>query len=290
MKQICVISGKGGTGKSSITASLALLCPTHSVIADCDVDAANMALFFEDKPIEETPFWAGTRAVIDLNQCTNCGECPEICRYNAIVSINNTYQVDTNKCEGCHACSVVCQADAIAFEKNHAGTMFVTPIDVGVVVHAELYPAQDNSGKLVSSVRAKANKIAKEKQINTIFIDGPPGIGCPVHASLTGVDAAIVVTEPSVSGIHDMERVVKLCKHFKIDAFVIINKYNLSESQCKTIEQSAKKNNVTILGKIPFDKAIPLAQNDGKTIYHLSQHKKNLESIWDQMESNMELR
>lgn len=284
MKQICILSGKGGTGKSSIAASFAALSQDSIVLVDCDVDAANQALFFKSEDIgtefSEEAFYAGTTGNIDSEQCTNCGLCIEVCRYNAIEKHSSSYGIDPIKCEGCHACTIVCPACAIAFTENQAGMLYVRNTSFGSLVHAELFVGHDNSGKLVAKVRNRAKEVATKENIETILIDGPPGIGCPVHASLTGADAAVIVTEPSVAGVHDLERILTLCIHFNIPATVIVNKYDLSAQRYADIEQYCAAHQSNIIGKIPFDKNIPLAQCKGKTPLHLKLHTENLQQIW----------
>ena len=222
MKELVVLSGKGGTGKTSIVGSFAALAD-KKIMADCDVDAADLHLILNPQTLEENEFWSGQVAEIDESKCTQCGLCSELCRFEAI----SQYKVDTFLCEGCEFCYQVCPADAITMRQNMSGKWYVSKTRYGMLVHAKLGIAQENSGKLVSVVRQKAREIAKERSLEYIITDGPPGIGCPVISSLSGSNKALIVTEPTISGLHDMDRILGLCEHFKIEALVCVNKYDI---------------------------------------------------------------
>ncbi|GAH59822.1 unnamed protein product, partial [marine sediment metagenome] len=215
MKEVVVLSGKGGTGKTSIAASFAALAQSK-VLVDCDVDAADLHLLLEPQIKEENEFWSGQVASIDKERCTECGLCQEVCRFGAI----KDYVVDEISCEGCELCSQICPVDAITMRPCMAGHWFISDTRYGALVHARLGIAEENSGKLVTLVRNNARLIAKKGELDYIISDGPPGIGCPVIASLSGANLALLVTEPTLSGIHDLERVIGVCRHFGIPALI----------------------------------------------------------------------
>ncbi|RLI75011.1 (4Fe-4S)-binding protein [Archaeoglobales archaeon] len=253
MKQITVISGKGGTGKTTIAAMFYAL--SDSVIADCDVDAPNLHILLKPNVIEELDFFGMKKAVI-TDLCTQCGLCYELCKFHAVVIDNGDYFIDTSRCEGCAFCYNACPDEAIEMVDNKSGKLFVSKTDYGYFVHALLNPGEENSGKLVSEVRMKAKEIAERERVEYLIVDGAPGIGCPVIASLGGVDVALIVAEPSMSGLNDMARVIRLCEHFKIKTFALINKYNLNERMAANVEYYCKNNDIEILGKIPYDENI----------------------------------
>ncbi|MCK9614681.1 MAG: ATP-binding protein [Candidatus Omnitrophica bacterium] len=248
MKQIVVISGKGGTGKTILSASFAALA-RNKVMVDCDVDAADLHLLLHPKIKERNEFKSGKTARIDRALCKECGKCIKACRFNAI---NQNFAVDSISCEGCGLCVYICPANAVAMEENLSGEWFISESKYGPFVHAKLGIASENSGKLVSKIRQVAKEIADREKTDYIIIDGPPGIGCPVIASLSGVDLAVIVTEPTVSGIHDMTRVLEVAAHFDIKTGVVINKYDLNLQNSKLIEEFCKVKNINIIGQIPF--------------------------------------
>jgi MinD superfamily P-loop ATPase len=262
MKQIVVISGKGGTGKTSLVASLAALAGT-SVLADCDVDAADLHLVVQPSLVERYEFIGGKRAVIDSDTCNGCDLCRNLCRYNAITWGGEDLSVNPIACEGCGVCAWFCPERAIDLVDAVEGEWYVSDTRLGPMVHARLNPAGENSGKLVSLLRAEARSIAESRSIDTILVDGSPGIGCPVIASITGADLILVATEPTLSGLHDLERVIGLTTHFGIPAMVVVNKYDINEANTRRIEELATKLGTGVAGRIRFDPAVTAAQVEG---------------------------
>jgi MinD superfamily P-loop ATPase len=260
MRQLVVISGKGGTGKTSVVASLAYLAALENPVttADCDVEAANLALLLPGQDIRTEPFCAGRRARIDPDTCSSCGLCAEQCRAGAIC-IEDCAVVDPLACEGCGVCALICHEEAVSFADNQAGVWMERRTAFGPMIHAALGIAQDNSGKLVAQVREEARSVAEREGTELILVDGPPGIGCPVHASLTGCDLALLVTEPTPSGEHDLERVLDLLDHFRLPGAVLINKHDLSPEFTARIEALARRADVQVVGKLPFSPEVPRA-------------------------------
>jgi len=252
MKRITVISGKGGTGKTVLTASFASLARKR-VLVDCDVDAADLHLLLHPHIMETHQFIYGSTVRIDSDLCVECGRCREVCRFSAI-DVN--YRVDSISCEGCLLCSRICPAEAIEMEENLAGEWYISDTAYGPLVHARLGIGGENSGKLVTTIKKRAQEIAQEGGYDYMIMDGPPGIGCPVFAALSGSDTAVVVTEPTLSGIHDMERVLDVAAHFGIDSHVVINKHDLHRGNAQAIVSLCKARDVSIAGYIPFSLAI----------------------------------
>ena len=252
MKEVVVLSGKGGTGKTSIVGSFATLAK-GAVLVDCDVDAADLHLILQPAIQQRHEFWSGQTAFIDEdNRCTQCGLCQELCRFKAI----RDFRVDPVSCEGCGFCSHICPAEAITMKENLAGHWFVSDTRYGPLVHARLGVAQENSGKLVATVRQQAKMIAEKQGFDYIISDGPPGIGCPVISSLSGANLALLVTEPTLSGMHDLERVLGVCCHFGVPALVCINKYDVNEDNTRQIENYCRGQRVEVAAIIPFDNAV----------------------------------
>ena len=252
MKQIAVISGKGGTGKTTVAATFFSL--SNSVIADCDVDAPNLHILLNPTVIEEIDFFGMKKAVI-TDSCTRCGLCYDLCRFDAVIA-NERYFVDPSRCEGCAFCYNACPEKAIEMVDNKSGKLFVSQTKHGYFVHALLNPGEENSGKLVSEVKIKAREIAEKENVDYLIVDGAPGIGCPVIASLSGVDAALIVAEPTMSGLNDMARVIRLCEHFRIKTFALINKFNLNEKIAIGIENYCKNNGIEVVGRVPYDELL----------------------------------
>lgn len=332
MKQLTIISGKGGTGKTSITASFAALAK-NKVVCDCDVDAADLHLILNPQVIEKEEFYGSKVAKIDENLCNGCGECLKVCRFDAIYypknkgqrksnkeiqpsnnyhpevvsesinleiketrnqdyqlsTFNNKPLIDEISCEGCGVCVRVCPEKAIKLEEDFSGHWFISDTKYGKLVHAKLGIAKENSGKLVSQVRKQAQSIAEKENLDYIIIDGPPGIGCPVIASLGGIDLALIVTEPTISAIHDMERIIGVTRHFNIKSFVCINKCNLNVDKAEEIKVYCDKNDIKLIGKIPFDPVVTKAQVNGKTVVEYTKNNVAMEikNIWAEIEWNL---
>jgi len=278
MKELIVLSGKGGTGKTTIVGSFAALAK-NKVLTDCDVDAADLHLLLQPKIVSTNEFWGGKTAVIDTNRCTRCGLCIDICRFGAI---SGEYEVDPIPCEGCGFCCNVCPSDAIEMKDNLAGQWFISDTKYGLLVHARLGIAQENSGKLVATVRQKARELAQDKKIDLIISDGPPGIGCPVISSLSGSTLALLVTEPTLSGMHDLERVIGTCQHFGVPAAVCINKYDINEENTREIENNCERLGAKVISKIPFDNVVTEALVHGVPVVEYSKGKvsKEITKLW----------
>lgn len=281
-----VISGKGGTGKTSIVGALAALAK-DSVLCDADVDAADLHLILSPKVVERHVFKAGHRASIDLERCTQCGLCVELCRFDAI---SKDFVVDDLACEGCGVCHYFCPAEAIDFPENECGEWYRSDTRFGPMIHARLGIAEENSGKLVSLVRKEARSLAEAGGLRWIITDGPPGIGCPVIASVGGASAVLVVAEPSVSGKHDLERVAELAAHFNIPVLVCVNKADLYWQAAKEIEQSCAEKGRRFLGHLPFDPDVTKAQVAAKTIVESGDGpmKQAVISLWEGIQNALE--
>jgi MinD superfamily P-loop ATPase len=285
MKEIVIISGKGGTGKTVIAGAFAALAK-DKVLADCDVDAADLYLLLDPKIKESHAFKSGFTAFTHKKYCEGCGACSMICRFEAV---KKDFSIDPISCEGCAFCSLICPKNAIEMRLNTSGEWFISQTRFGPLVHAKLGIAEENSGKLVSLVRKKAKEIAKDKSYKWVVIDGSPGIGCPVIASIAGVDCAVVVIEPTLSGLHDAERVIDVTRHFNIPVKVIINKYDLNCDITEKIECWSKDRNIQVLGKVVFSKAVVKSVVEGKTIIEYSNNKvaKTLSDIWKLLEREL---
>jgi MinD superfamily P-loop ATPase len=279
VKEIVITSGKGGTGKTTVVAAFAALAE-NAVLADCDVDAADLHLILDPDVRKREDFWSGYKAVIDLEKCTECGKCREVCRFGAI---SEDYIVDRIACEGCGVCYEFCPDDAIPFKENRAGESYISNTRFGPMVHAKLRPAEGNSGKLVSLVRREARRIAEEQKRDLIIADGSPGIGCAVIASITGADHVLVVTEPTVSGHHDMDRVMDLAKHFGVPVSVCVNKYDLNLEMTMIIDNYCRKRGAKVVGRIPFDPVFVKAMVDAKTIFEYTDGPvcDSIRKIWE---------
>jgi MinD superfamily P-loop ATPase len=281
IRQLAIVSGKGGTGKTTIAAAFAALAK-GKVMVDCDVDAADLYLLLQPKILIQEKYFGKKSPHVDLDKCTQCGICREVCRFNAI----DNGVVDYISCEGCGFCSHVCPKDAIMMEEAFSGDWFVSETPYGPFVHARLGIGEENSGKLVTVVRKKAMEIAKENNLDLILIDGPPGIGCPVTASLTGVNLILAITEPTVSGIHDLERILKLADHFKIPSMVCINKFDLNLENSNKISLYCEKNGSQLIGKIPYEPKVVEALVKRKTVmdYPCNEVQGIIQRMWEQIE------
>jgi len=290
MKQIVILSGKGGTGKTSVTASLAYLAGAQAIVADCDVDAADMHLVTAPEIIEQRDFFSGYEAVIDPEGCTGCGECVEVCHFDAIIPDGDVYRVLPLECEGCGYCPRVCPVDAIGMRLLKAGEIFVsrTRMD-NLMVHAALGIGSDMSGKLVAEVRKLARRKAEEKKTDYIIIDGSPGIGCPVTASVTGTDYVVLVTEPTLSGVHDMKRVLEVVQNFYIAAGCIINKEDVNPEIAEEIKVFAKENGLDLLGVFPYDDIFVTAVNSGRSVAEMegSVPAERMKTVWQEIQRKL---
>ena len=277
MNEVVVLSGKGGTGKTSIVGSFAVLAKSK-IMADCDVDAADLHLLLQPDTKEKNEFWSGQVASIDMEKCTECGLCQDLCRFDAI----HDFKVDPVSCEGCGFCVHICPAEAIEMQENMAGHWFISDTKYGSLVHARLGIAQENSGKLVALVRRKARDITENERLEYILSDGPPGIGCPVISSLSGANMAVLVTEPTLSGIHDLDRVIGVCRHFGVSPLVCINKYDLNEDNSRQIEDNCGKEKIEVVAKIPFDNIVTKALVQGVPVVEYSDGKvsREIERAW----------
>lgn len=286
MKEIVIISGKGGTGKTSITATFAALAG-HPVICDCDVDAADLHLLLSPQIRKRHEFYAGREAIIQKNNCIGCGRCYDYCRFGAVKRQavgkgDFSFSIDPFLCEGCGVCVRFCPATAIDFPERRCGEWFVSSTRYGPMIHARLGKAAENSGKLVSTVRREGQRIAEERNITTIIVDGPPGIGCPVIASVTGASLVVAITEPTVSGDHDLERVLSLTRHFQIPTVVCINKWDINPAMTEIIEKKAILSGAGVAGRIRYDEGVTKAQLERKTIMEThSACMQDIRQIWE---------
>jgi MinD superfamily P-loop ATPase len=281
MKQIVVVSGKGGTGKTVLTASLAALVK-NKVLVDCDVDAADLHLMVHPTIKERHEFKGGKIAVINKDICTECGLCLDVCRFDAI---DTNFTVDRLSCEGCGVCSRICPYEAVQMEQKIAGEWYISDTEYGPFVHAKLGIAEENSGKLVSKIRHTAKALAKEQHKNYVIVDGPPGISCALISSVSGADLALIVTEPTLSGIHDMLRVIEVTAHFNIKTKVVINKYDLNMENSKSIEAQCEEKGVEVVGHVPFTPCMSEAISEGipPIRYCSAGIAKEINGIWEKI-------
>jgi len=285
MKEIVVLSGKGGTGKTSIVACFASLAESK-VLADCDVDAADLHLLLKPSIKEDKEFWSGRVAFIDGEKCTECGLCQELCRFGAI----NDFEVDPVSCEGCGLCYQVCPVDAVTMKDSMSGHAFISETKYGYLCHARLGIAQENSGKLVALVRQNAKLIAERENLDYIITDGPPGIGCPVISSLSGANLALLVTEPTLSGIHDLERVIGVCRHFGVRVLVCINKCDINEDNANRIESYCGEERIEVAARISFDNVMTEAIVQGLPVVEYADGKvtQQIKGLWRIVSAKLE--
>ena len=271
MKQLVILSGKGGTGKTIITAAFAQLASQNGyanqvILADADVDAANLELVLQPQLLEEQDFKGGHLAVIHQETCSSCGDCQTICRFDAINYINNLYMVDPIACDGCAACVYQCLTGSITMHEQVVGKFYVSESRYGPLYHAHLYPGQDNSGKLVTLVKQRARLQALDENRQLVLVDGPPGIGCPVISTISGADLALIVAEPTVAGVQDMRRVLQTVQHFGVRAMVCINKADIYPAGADEIESYCLESGIEIVGRIPFDLTVASAMVAGEAV------------------------
>ena len=284
-KHIVVLSGKGGTGKTTFTASFAKLLQ-NKIVIDCDVDAANLHLVLDHSIKEKHDFYGGKKALIDPDKCNQCGMCESLCRFDAI----ENFTVDQMKCEGCGFCFRACPENAIGFVPNKSGSFFESDLtDQSKFIYARLNPGEGNSGKLVSEIKKRALKDLPDT-IKWVLVDGPPGIGCPVNASIADADYVVIVTEPTLSGFHDLRRLVELLKTFKLRCGIIINKYDLNmDITCKIFDY-ANDENIAVVGSVPFEPEFVNALIMRKNIVEENPHlKEEIENIWNKLELQLEI-
>lgn len=294
-KELVVISGKGGTGKTSIVASFATLAG-EVVLADCDVDAADLHLVLEPKIVRRESFSGGKRARIRSGHCTACGKCEELCRFDAIYfdgpgngKVDKTFRIDSIACEGCGVCAWFCAEDAIEFAPAVNGEWYVSDTRHGPMVHAKLGIAEANSGKLVSTVRKEAGDIARQRGLDLVLIDGSPGIGCPVIASITGADLVLIVSEPTLSGLHDLGRITEVVGHFGVAGLVCVNKWDLNPDLAVQIEQKAEESGLSVAGRVRYDPAVIEAQirRQSVTEYKTDGSAADIRSVWSRVECQL---
>lgn len=288
MKELIIISGKGGTGKTSLVAAFAALAE-NKILCDADVDAADLHLIMNPSVKEHHDFQSGHEAIIDGEKCTQCGLCRDLCRWNAV---RENFTIDPLDCEGCGVCVYFCPEKAIDFPTKTCGEWYVSDTRFGPMVHARLGIAEENSGKLVTQVRQEAKKLAEAKGLQLILTDGPPGVGCPVIASLGGASAVLIVTEPSVSGRHDMERVAELADFFRVPVMVCVNKADLNVDAASEIQKFSEKKNYAFLGMIPFDPVFTKAMVAGQTLLEYNTHTEAAEAVlrvWNALSAKIEL-
>jgi MinD superfamily P-loop ATPase len=284
MHEVLIISGKGGTGKTSLAAAFAHLS-RNSVLCDLDVDAPDLHLVLTPKPSGKNIFISGFKAKIESDKCQKCNVCKEMCRYNAVNNCNATVAIDPLRCEGCGVCVHFCHYNAITFTPKECGYWSISDTRFGKMIHAQLYPGEENSGKLVALLRRKAKQLADSQGAEILLSDGPPGIGCPVISALSGIDLVIIVTEPTVSGRHDLYRVAKLCDHFNIPAAVVINKCDLNPNVVNEIQSYCKGKGMLLLAKVPHTNDFIHAMVKGLTIteYTNSDVTRQLQIAWERI-------
>ncbi|MEJ5299633.1 MAG: ATP-binding protein [Thermodesulforhabdaceae bacterium] len=287
IKEIVIISGKGGTGKTTLTAAFALLAG-QVVVADCDVDAADLHLLLNPQVLERHEFWSGHEAFINKDRCSGCGVCQELCRFRAVVQKDGGFVVDPFSCEGCGLCVRFCPEGAIEFPERLCGEWMVSQTRVGPMAHARLFPMAENSGKLVAVVRKASQDLAKTHGISLVLVDGPPGIGCPVISSLTGAHAVVVVAEPTLSGEHDAERALSLARHFNIPAFLCVNKWDINPDGADRLEKMALDKGATLLGRVAYNAAVVTALINGLTVFEIEGEEfrrvgEEIEQLWDSL-------
>jgi len=282
MKQLTILSGKGGTGKTTLTASFAVLAK-NAVVADCDVDAPDLHMLLHPEVIETQQFKSSKLAVIDETKCIKCSACREKCVFDAITS---DLKVDAIACEGCGVCTIVCPANAVTLAERVSGCAYISKTRYGFMAHAMLSPGEANSGKLVTLVRQNATRLAEKEGSDLVLVDGSPGVGCPVIASIAGVDAGLIVTEPTLSGIHDLERVLQLLDHFRVTPLVCVNMFDVNRDNTEKILSFCDEDRVKVVGRIPFSPEVTEAMVNGKTIMEYAPQSvvaNEIEAMWSKI-------
>ena len=290
MKELVIISGKGGTGKTSLAASFGYLAGENAILADCDVDASDLHILLKPKIMKTYQFYGGKKASIINEKCIGCGKCQEICRFDAIQKTDDKYKINKIDCEGCGYCYRICPSDAIEFNDNLSGEWYISKTRLNsTLIFAKLGIAEENSGKLVSKIKQIARNLAQENNKKLLISDGAPGIGCPVIASLSSADYVLIITEPSLSGFYDLKRILELVKHFGYPAGCIINKYDINEEISKEIENYSDKNNLEIIGKIHYSDAFPKSLILRKTVveFDKSDIGKYIEECWRNIQTKL---
>jgi len=284
MREIVIISGKGGTGKTSLTGAFAHLA-AGKVICDLDVDAPDLHLLLRPERERTEEFHSGYEARIDPELCNRCGQCAALCRFGAIREGEEGFTVDPIRCEGCKVCVAFCPVDAIRFELKHCGEWYVSSTRFGPMVHAQLIPGAENSGRLVMVLKQQARELAKAKGLDLVLCDGAPGIGCPVISSLSGTHLAVAVTEPTPSGRHDLERVADLCRHFQVAFAVIINKHDLNPDEAARIEAYCREKSYPVLARLPHDPVVTQAMIQGLVVTELPENafSRELHQTWERI-------
>lgn len=280
MKQIVIISGKGGTGKTTLSASFAVLAQ-NKIMCDCDVDAADLFLLMNPDIEKQEDFIGSQKAMIDPEKCIRCGKCITVCRFNAIIN----FQVDPVKCEGCSVCTLVCPNSAVSMSDSNDGIVFSSQTVYGPFFHAQLNPGSGNSGRLVTEIRKRAFALANEQKQDMIIIDGSPGIGCPVIASISGTNLALIVIEPTLSGEHDLKRIASLTEHFKIKTMVCVNKYDINQEISDHIENICKEKKIDLIGKIPYDRSVVKAMLSNQPVVKFTENgvTEQIKNIWQRI-------
>lgn len=281
MREIVVISGKGGTGKTSLTAAFAHLAE-NAVLCDLDVDAPDLHLLLQPRVEQEVAFFSGHEAVINRDECIGCGECAKLCRFGAVGLDGDRYAIDPLHCEGCKVCVTLCPQEAIDFPERHCGTTYVSQTRCGTMVHARLFPGQEHSGRLVAVLKKEARELARRTGCDLILCDGSPGIGCPVISSLSQASLAVIVTEPTPSGVHDLERVASLCEHFRIKVAVVVNKHDLHAGHTERIVRLCAARGYTVVALLPHDRVITAAMLEGRAVTEVgdSDFSRRVHDAW----------
>ncbi len=285
MHEIVVISGKGGTGKTSLTGAFASLA-RNAILCDLDVDAPDLHILLAPEYVREEAFISGFEAHIDPGACTGCAVCADMCRYGAVVVSGQKYTIDALRCEGCGVCVRFCPAQAVSFTPRHCGQRYISSTRFGTMVHAQLFPGQENSGRLVSLLRREARDTAKAEGRDLILCDGAPGIGCPVISSLSGTHLAVIVTEPTPSGRHDLDRVGRLCEHFRVKVAVIVNKYDLNQDEEGRIQALCRERGYEIVARLPHDPIVTGAMVARKVVTEMPENPLSalLVQAWSRIE------